>query len=151
MDSVSGTRWGSVKICAMIIQTNPEAFSNHLPVHTVTNIDRAAGIVTLSGSDGTSLEVRLDSWGPLEETQPVIGSRVQLLEERASVNTVETDIELLQEAIAKGDCSQWARAAYDRLHKALNSPGRFDRDTAAKLCVAFVKMCPQLFKEPSGS
>lgn len=136
----------------MIIQTNPEAFSNRLPVHTVINIDRAAGIVTLSGSDGTSLEVRLDSWGPSEETQPGIGSRVQLLEERGSVDTIKTDIDLLQEAITNGDCSQWARAAYDRLHKALNtSEIRFDRDTAAKLCVAFVKMCPQLFKEPIGS
>jgi hypothetical protein len=64
----------------MIIQTNPEVFSDRLPVHTVTNIDRSRGIVTLSGSDGTSLEVRLDSWGPSEVTQPVIGSKVQLLE-----------------------------------------------------------------------
>ncbi len=64
----------------MIIQTNPEVFSDRLPVHTVTNIDRSRGIVTLSGSDGTSLEVRLDSWGPSEVTQPVIGSKVQLQE-----------------------------------------------------------------------
>ncbi len=64
----------------MIIQTNPEVFSDRLPVHTVTNIDRSRGIVALSGSDGTSLEVRLDSWGPSEVTQPVIGSKVQLLE-----------------------------------------------------------------------
>jgi hypothetical protein len=66
----------------MIIQTNPEVFSNRLPVHTVTNIDRSRGIVTLSGSDGTSLDVRLDSWGPSDITQPVIGSKVQLLEEK---------------------------------------------------------------------
>jgi hypothetical protein len=63
----------------MTIQTNPEAFSKRLPVHTVTSIDRSTGIVTLSGSDGTSLDVRLDSWGPLVETQPVIGSKVQIL------------------------------------------------------------------------
>jgi hypothetical protein len=40
----------------VIIQTNPEVFSKRLPVHTVTNIDRSRGIVTLSGSDGTSLD-----------------------------------------------------------------------------------------------
>lgn len=67
----------------MIILTNAEVFSNRLPVHTVTNIDRSRGIVTLSGSDGTSLSVRLDSWGTLEATQPVIGSKVQLHEEKA--------------------------------------------------------------------
>lgn len=65
----------------MIIQTNPEMFSRVLPVHTVTHIDRSTGIVTLSGSDGSSLDVRLDSWGNMEETQPIIGSKVQLLEE----------------------------------------------------------------------
>jgi hypothetical protein len=64
----------------MIIQTNPEVFSSGLPVHTVTNIDRSRGIVTLGGSDGTSLEIRPDSWGPSEVTQPVIGSKVQMLE-----------------------------------------------------------------------
>jgi hypothetical protein len=63
----------------MIIQTNPDVFSRILPVHTVTNIDRSTGIVTLRGSDGSSLNVRLDSWGPLEVTQPIIGSQVQLL------------------------------------------------------------------------
>jgi len=63
----------------MIIQTNPDVFSGVLPVHTVTQIDRSAGIVTLSGSDGSSLDVRLDSWGNMEETQPVTGSKVQLL------------------------------------------------------------------------
>ena len=47
----------------MIIQTNPEAFSNRFPVHMVTNIDRSIGVVTLNGSDGSSLDVRLDSWG----------------------------------------------------------------------------------------
>ena len=41
----------------MIIQTNPEIFSRTLPVHTVTHIDRSKGIVTLSGSDSSSLEV----------------------------------------------------------------------------------------------
>jgi hypothetical protein len=63
----------------MTIQTNPAAFSRHLPVHTVTNIDRAAGIVTLSGTDGSTHQVRLDSWGPSEDYQPVVGSKVQLL------------------------------------------------------------------------
>lgn len=63
----------------MIIQTNPEAFSNRFPVHTVTEINRSTGAVTLSGSDGTTHQVRLDSWGNMEETQPVIGSQVQLL------------------------------------------------------------------------
>ena len=66
----------------MIIQTNPDVFSSVLPVHTVTHIDRSTGIVTLSGSDGSSLEVRLDSWGPSEITQPVIGSKVQLLPDK---------------------------------------------------------------------
>jgi len=65
----------------MTIQTNPDVFSRVLPVHTVTNIDRSTGIVTLSGSDGSSLDVRLDSWGPSEVTQPIIGSKVQLLDE----------------------------------------------------------------------
>jgi hypothetical protein len=63
----------------MTIQTNPEMFNKLLPVHTVTDIDRTAGIVTLSGSDGSSHQVRLDSWGPFKETQPVVGSKVQLL------------------------------------------------------------------------
>ena len=65
----------------MIIQTNPEMFSRVFPVHTVTNIDRSTGIVTLSGSDGSSLDVRLDSWGPFEDGHPAVGSKVQLLEE----------------------------------------------------------------------
>ena len=63
----------------MIIQTNSEAFSRAYPVHTVADINRTTGVVTLSGSDGTSLEVRLDSWGTSELTQPVVGSKVQLL------------------------------------------------------------------------
>jgi hypothetical protein len=67
-------------IWPMIIQTNPERFSSRLLVHTVTSIDRSRGIATISKSDGTSLNVRLDSWGTMEATQPVIGSRVQLLE-----------------------------------------------------------------------
>jgi hypothetical protein len=64
----------------MKIQTNPEMFNRSLPVHTVTHIDKAAGIVTLSGSDGSSHQVRLDSWGPSEWSQPVVGSKVQLLD-----------------------------------------------------------------------
>jgi hypothetical protein len=63
----------------MTIQTEPAMFNPKLPVHTVTNIDRAAGIVTLSGSDGSSQQVRLDSWGPFEAAQPIVGSKVQLL------------------------------------------------------------------------
>lgn len=77
---IRGNYLGTILV-RMIIQTNPEVFSKRLPVHTVTNIDRAAGIVTLSGSDGSTHEVRLDSWGPSEITQPVAGSRVQLLPE----------------------------------------------------------------------
>jgi hypothetical protein len=61
------------------IQTNPEMFTRSLPVYTVTDIDRAAGVVTLSGSDGSSQQVRLDSWGPYPEGHPVVGSKVQLL------------------------------------------------------------------------
>lgn len=64
----------------MIIQTNPQMFTQSLPIHTVTDIDRTAGIATLSGSDGSSHQVRLDSWGTLEETQPLVGSKVQLLD-----------------------------------------------------------------------
>jgi hypothetical protein len=64
----------------MIIQTNPKMFSSKVPVHTVTHIDRAQGIVTLSGSDGSSQQVRLDSWGTSEDTQPLVGSKVQLLD-----------------------------------------------------------------------
>jgi hypothetical protein len=63
----------------MTIQTNPKAFTKRFPVHTVTKIDRSAGVVTLSGSDGTSLEVALNSWGHMEATRPDIGSKVQLL------------------------------------------------------------------------
>jgi hypothetical protein len=57
----------------MIIQTNPEMFSRVFPVHTVTEINRATGIVSLSGSDGSTHQARLDSWGPWEETQPIVG------------------------------------------------------------------------------
>jgi len=67
----------------MIIRTNPEVFSTRLPVHSVTKLDRTRGIVTLVGTGGTSLTVRVDSWGHLEATQPVIGSKVQLLEEKS--------------------------------------------------------------------
>jgi hypothetical protein len=63
----------------MIIQTNPEMFSRVLPVHTVTNIDRGMGTVTLSGSDGSSYVAQLAWWGDTEVTQPAIGSQVQLL------------------------------------------------------------------------
>ena len=61
------------------IQTNPEMFSRTYPVYTVTGIDKAAGVVSLSGSDGSSQQVRLDSWGPYSEGHPVVGSKVQLL------------------------------------------------------------------------
>jgi hypothetical protein len=64
----------------IIIQTNPEMFSRARPVYSVTNIDRAAGIVTLSGSDGSLRQERLDAWGPFEAAQPVIGSEVQFLD-----------------------------------------------------------------------
>lgn len=63
----------------MEIQTEPAMFRASLPVHTVTHIDKAAGIVTLTGSDGSSHQVRLDSWGPWEASQPLIGSQVQIL------------------------------------------------------------------------
>ena len=63
----------------MDIQTNPEAFSNRFPIHTVTNIDRATGTVTLSGSDGSTYAARLEWWGPFEDGHPVVGSKVQLL------------------------------------------------------------------------
>jgi hypothetical protein len=64
----------------IIIQTNSEMFSQALPVHTVTSIDRTTGIVTLSGSDGSSCQVALQAWGPSEWTQPVVGVKVQILE-----------------------------------------------------------------------
>jgi hypothetical protein len=64
----------------VIIQTNPQMFTSKLPVYTVTHIDRAAGVVTLTGSNGDSQQVRLDSWGPTADTQPLVGvSKVQLL------------------------------------------------------------------------
>lgn len=63
----------------MIIQTEPQMFRASLPIYTVTHIDRAAGIVMLSGSDGSSEQVRLDSWGPWVDCQPLVGSKVQLL------------------------------------------------------------------------
>jgi hypothetical protein len=64
----------------VIIQTNPEMFKASLPVYKVSHIDKGANLVTLSGSDGLTKQVRLDSWGTLEETQPLIGSKVQLLD-----------------------------------------------------------------------
>jgi hypothetical protein len=63
----------------MIIQTNPEMFNPLLPVHTVTQIDGDAGTVTLTGPDQTSLKVALNSWGESAWSQPVIGSKVQIL------------------------------------------------------------------------
>lgn len=61
------------------IQTDPAMFSRAYPVYTVTDIDKATGVVSLSGSDGSSQQVRLDSWGPYPEGHPVVGSKVQLL------------------------------------------------------------------------
>lgn len=63
----------------MTIQTNPVMFTRSLPIHRGTNIDRIAGIATLSGSDGSSYEVPLNLWGAWEEAQPLVGSEVQLL------------------------------------------------------------------------
>jgi hypothetical protein len=74
-------RWFHATVNLMLIQANPEVFSSSLPIHTVTQIDKNTGTVTLSGSDGTSFEVPLGSWGPFECTQPLIGSQVQLLPE----------------------------------------------------------------------
>jgi hypothetical protein len=42
-----------------VIQTNPAMFDPRLPIHEVTAIDRQAGLVALSGSDGTSFTVAL--------------------------------------------------------------------------------------------
>ena len=56
-----------------------QMFSSRFPVYTVTHIDHAQGIATLSDSDGSSQQLRLDSWGPFKEGHPVIGSKVQLL------------------------------------------------------------------------
>jgi hypothetical protein len=63
----------------MTIQTSPDMFNQKFPVHTVTHIDRATGLVTLTGSDRISHEVPLSLWGPFEAAQPVVGSKVQLL------------------------------------------------------------------------
>ena len=63
----------------MTIQTNPEMFSPRLPIHTVTHIDRTAGIVTLRGSDASSHQEPLASWGPFDACHPAVGSKVQLL------------------------------------------------------------------------
>jgi hypothetical protein len=65
---------------AIEIQTNPEAFFRHLPVHTVTGIDRVREIAILSGSDGSSHEFPLSTWGNIRDCQPDVGSKVQLLE-----------------------------------------------------------------------
>jgi hypothetical protein len=62
-----------------MIQTEPAMFTKSLPIYTVTDIDKAAGVVTLSGPNGSSQQAPLDAWGPFPEGHPVIGSRVQLL------------------------------------------------------------------------
>jgi hypothetical protein len=59
----------------MTIQTEPAMFDPKLPIHTLTNIDREAGVVTLSNG----IQVRLDSWGHIEAAQPLVGSKVQVL------------------------------------------------------------------------
>jgi hypothetical protein len=64
---------------AMQMQTNPEMFSRNLPVHTVTHIDHTTGMVTLSGSDGSSYEVPLTNWGPIKDAQPLVGSKIQFV------------------------------------------------------------------------
>lgn len=52
------------------------------------------------------------------------------------MNSIKTDFDLIPEAITNSDCSQWARVAYDRLHKALNdSTVPFGRDTAATFSI----------------
>jgi hypothetical protein len=66
---------------AMVIQTNPQMFRKTLAVHTLTHINQRTGVVTLRGSDGTSIDVSLDSWGPFKEAHPPIGSEVQSLPE----------------------------------------------------------------------
>jgi hypothetical protein len=66
----------------MIIQTNPEAFSRAYPIYTVTDINRATGVVMLTGSDGSTKQERLDSWGPFEDGHPVVGSQVQYLPDK---------------------------------------------------------------------
>lgn len=62
-----------------IIQTNPAAFSNRFPVYTVMAIDRKAGTVTLSTPGGSPVTAMLNSWGSTPDTQPVIGSQVQII------------------------------------------------------------------------
>lgn len=63
-----------------IIQTEPAMFDSRFPVYAVTTIDRANNVVTLRGSDGTFVNVALNSWGDSPDTQPLIGSKVQLLQ-----------------------------------------------------------------------
>jgi len=63
----------------MTLQLDPQLFNPNLPIYTVTYIDQTYGLVSLNGSDGTSLQVPVSAWGPLEEAQPLIGSKVQLL------------------------------------------------------------------------
>jgi hypothetical protein len=72
--------WCILAVLMTIIQTNPAMFDSRLPVHTVTAIDCSNGVVILSGSDGTSVNVALNSWGDSPDTQPLIGSKVQLLQ-----------------------------------------------------------------------
>ena len=66
-----------------IVQTNPAAFTTRFPIYTVADIDRSAGIVTLSGSDGSSVKVALNSWGNSPDTQPLVGRQVQILPDQA--------------------------------------------------------------------
>jgi len=62
-----------------VIQNNPAMFDSRLPIHIVTVIDHSSGLVTLNGSDGSSFTVALNSWGNSPDTQPLVGSKVQLL------------------------------------------------------------------------
>ena len=63
-----------------IIQTNPDMFDSRFPIYTVADIDRLNGVVALHGSDVSSLDVALNSWGNSPDTQPLVGSKVQLLQ-----------------------------------------------------------------------
>ena len=62
-----------------VIQTNPAAFLNRYPVYTVTAIDRQAGTVTLSTPGGAPVTAMLNSWGNTPDTQPNIGTQVQII------------------------------------------------------------------------
>jgi hypothetical protein len=73
-------RFDMLHLIAMIIQTNPAVFSPSLPVYTVTSIQ--GDVVSLHGSDGSLIEIPLSNWGPYKDGHPVVGSKIQLLEER---------------------------------------------------------------------